>query len=606
MASDVSIWVRVKDGFSTGLQRASKGFAGMAKRVLTSSRTYVAALAAITAAAAASVKQFAEFHLQMARVESLMGGRKQYGLRKEIMSLSSEVGIAKRELIDGLYNALSAGVPRDNAIAFLTKAARLAVADSSSVATAVDGMTTVINAFSGEMLTADKVANVMFKTVEKGKTTIEQLSSYFFQVAPLANASGVAFEEVAAALSTITLQGVPTAQAMTYLRALMIGLNKDLGDGWASTMSMSEALKDLELRTGNSSVALQKMGYTIEALQAINGLTGDSADIMAAQMIELANAMGTVEAASMGTADEARIWKKIGEEISNTAIKAGESITGRLMPALNSLLQSLRKVNDEGLKTPEYLNKIANAVPVLFSAKKQFESLFGKPVGPRAEKGVGRDSKNFPAKDEEQKKKESSLAVKLDEVAAKAKADQEKTIAEELAAKKAAIDKERSDRLREQLLSRSRLEIKALERIEKERARLQAAALSERRDGFARFAGGLADIVQQTALFKQDKALFKNQKPGERQRREEFLNRRQAVQDAAKSDAEDQKRLDRIAGKEARGIKISKEDRKFRDDVEAFRKAEKEAAKLAKDAAKVQTDIRDLLRQNLLASGGPA
>ena len=82
-----------------------------------------------------------------------------------------------------------------------------------------DILTTVLNAFKIEAKDVDKVSDVLFTTVRLGKTTLSELSSSLAQVAPLASASGVKFEEIAAAIATLTKQGTPLLR-LAAIRAL--------------------------------------------------------------------------------------------------------------------------------------------------------------------------------------------------------------------------------------------------------------------------------------------------------------------------------------------------------------------------------------------------
>jgi len=124
--------------------------------------------------------------------------------------------------VAGLYQALSAGVEEGTeAIEFMevaTKTARAGLAETEEV---VDAITTTINAMGMEFSEAGDVADNMFTTVERGKTTIPELSAVLGKVLPVANLTSVGFDEVSAAFSTMTRNGLNAARASTALAAAM-------------------------------------------------------------------------------------------------------------------------------------------------------------------------------------------------------------------------------------------------------------------------------------------------------------------------------------------------------------------------------------------------
>ena len=243
----------------------------------------------------------------MARAEALMGGTRANDLRRDIKGLSAEFGIAKNELVNGLYNALSAGVPKDNVIDFLRTASKAAIADNSDVAVSVDGITTVLNAFKLEAAEATRIADVMFKTVALGKTNFQELSSTIAVVAPLAQASGVAFEQVFAAVATLTKQGTPTAQAMTQIRAALLSMNDTLGDGWSKTMTFQEGLQAMSDKAGGSATRLKAFnGQDRRRMLAVLATTGENAQGAASDLNALADAVGILDKSISGSTESAQ------------------------------------------------------------------------------------------------------------------------------------------------------------------------------------------------------------------------------------------------------------------------------------------------------------
>jgi phage-related protein len=147
--------------------------------------------------------------------------------RSGVAALSAELGVSQSTLTGGLYQALSAGVPRENVFDFMRVATQASIAGVTDAETAVDGLTTIINAFGLQSDDAQRVADSMFTAVKGGKTTFDELSSAMFQVAPIAASAGLEFEEILGAVAALTSQGTPTSVAMTQIRAALSELSKE-------------------------------------------------------------------------------------------------------------------------------------------------------------------------------------------------------------------------------------------------------------------------------------------------------------------------------------------------------------------------------------------
>lgn len=172
-------------------------------------------------------------------------------LKKEVREVARTLGIDVNEAAAAAYQAISAGVPKDNVIDFLKIGAKAAIGGVTDVKTAVDGLTTVLNAFKIPASQAERVADMMFATVKRGKTTMEELSQSLFNAAPIAAAAGISFEEVAGHIATLTKQGTPTRVATTQIRAAIQSLIKPNENMSDALLKSSEALISQGIVTGD-------------------------------------------------------------------------------------------------------------------------------------------------------------------------------------------------------------------------------------------------------------------------------------------------------------------------------------------------------------------
>ena len=261
--------------------------------------------------------------------------------KKEVKALSAEFGLAKDELTKGLYDALSAGVPKENVFDFMRTAAKAAVTGAGTTAESVDMLTTTLNAFGKSSTEAGHAADVMFTTIRLGKTTLPELAQSFADVAPVAAASGVSFEDVAAALATMTAQGTKTPQAVTQLRAAIIAMNKNLGDGWSKTMSLSEGMAEMSRMAGGSATKLHEMTGRIRGAMGIMQMTGKNAARAAKDVDEVTKAAGAMGAA-FKEADAQNVLGKVWQSIDNMARSAGDAALKALAPLLRAVAKAAK------------------------------------------------------------------------------------------------------------------------------------------------------------------------------------------------------------------------------------------------------------------------
>lgn len=219
---------------------------GLAK-VATPAGAAALGVAAIGGAVIDTTSSFVKFESQLSEVRTLLGALSDAEIREledAVLALSSKLGIATDDAIPALYQAISAGVPPDNVFGFLETAGTVAIGGVTNLETAVDGLTTVVNAYGMEQDQVSKVADVFFVGMRGGKTTIEELSRSMFQVVPIAANLGVSFEEVTAGLAAITTTGVPTRQAANMLKRMFT----ELGDSTTQVGGHFEAVAGVAFR----------------------------------------------------------------------------------------------------------------------------------------------------------------------------------------------------------------------------------------------------------------------------------------------------------------------------------------------------------------------
>ena len=170
-----------------------------------------------------------EFEAAMAKASTLYTGTDAEfeKLSSDILKLSSNTGLAASSLAEAAYSAESASVPAEQLGAMLEHSSKLAAAGFTDVDTALSATAKTMNAYGLEGEDAmEKVQKVLMQTQNLGITTVGELGHSLASVTPTAAAFGVSFEQVGAALSVMTAQGVSTAEATTKLKSMFSELGK--------------------------------------------------------------------------------------------------------------------------------------------------------------------------------------------------------------------------------------------------------------------------------------------------------------------------------------------------------------------------------------------
>lgn len=254
----------------------------------TVAKASVAMVAAIGAALGSLsvmvMKVGSEYETSLAKTSTLFGETQvdTKNLTKEILELSSTTGESAAALNEGLYQALSAGVEvtedMTKATGFLDQAVKLAKGGFTSTATAVDIITTTLNAYGDAAGSAQEISDMLIATQNLGKTTVDELASSMGRVIPTAAAYKVSLANLNATYAVMTASGIATAEATTYMRSMFSEL-ADTGS------SVAKILKD---KTGKSFAELNEEGYSLGEIldilkESVKGNTTEFANLWSSQ-----------------------------------------------------------------------------------------------------------------------------------------------------------------------------------------------------------------------------------------------------------------------------------------------------------------------------------
>ena len=126
---------------------------------------------AVTNFAKESFNAFNTFEGKMNEVFTLLpgiSGEAMSDMTQQTKDFAKEFGVLPDKVVPALYQSISAGVPKDNVFDFLSTAQKAAVGGVTELETAVDGISSVINAYGTDVLSASQASDLMFTAVKNG------------------------------------------------------------------------------------------------------------------------------------------------------------------------------------------------------------------------------------------------------------------------------------------------------------------------------------------------------------------------------------------------------------------------------------------------------
>ena len=307
-----------------------------------------------------------QFQQSMKEVATLSNGIKGSltDYMNQVMEITRTIPVEANEAAKALYQIVSAGHDGANGMKVLEASAKAAVGGVTDTATAADAITTVLNAYKLDASKAQEVSDQLFTTVRLGKTDFGQLGKSIAQAAPIAASFGIDIKEVLGAVASITKQGVPTSEAMTKIRAAILGTANQLGDAAFKGRTFQEALQLIYDKAGGSSTKMKELLGTDEALQAALMLTGEKAKEAASDLDEVNNSAGAAEAAFKEMASSAENQMKLlGNNITATLRPLGKEI----LKEVSSIATSFNKAFENG-DAQESLRILGTLIVTLTSA----------------------------------------------------------------------------------------------------------------------------------------------------------------------------------------------------------------------------------------------
>ena len=303
-----------------------------------------AAAAAFAAVAVQSAKMAAQLDRDL-RLVSTLGGEAAGNvgqLRTEIKQLGTEFGRDFRQLASANYQAVSGGFKSIAESMELTRAGtRLSVAGNADLVGSTEAVVKALNAFDMSAADADKAAAQLWGITRDGIITVEQLGKFLADLPVAAAQSGIEFEEMAAAISTLTASGVPASTAMEQLRSAIIQFEKRgiTGSLVERTRQFAgQGIGELTRQLGNETAArgvlvlasnLTKFEANVSAASNVTGDYNDAVDTMAS-----------------GALAE---WEQLQQKVNGLMQSLGSTLLEVVTPAIMGMNQALEGTPEDKL-----------------------------------------------------------------------------------------------------------------------------------------------------------------------------------------------------------------------------------------------------------------
>lgn len=328
-----------------------------------------------------------DFHIKVAEVMTIDPNQLPFQYWADgIKKLSDIYGTGILDQTEAAYQTLSNQVAKSGeTFEFLATANELAIATVSDAQTAVNALTSVLNAYNLSLTEARQIAADYFMSVDLGRFRLNELADTIGTVAASAAQVGIPMRDLHAALDLMTIRGVTSSNAMTYMRNIIMRLFKPTGE-------MTKYFEMLGVETGEQAIRT----YTLAGfMQRMMEVTKGASDEIAAMFNNIRSVTGALLFAGHGLADYTRIQEQFNNSLEYFN-RAADIVLSDLGKRFRIEFEQIHNyfVKDVGISMLETIDKLMGGIenldefikllsksikymllPVLYGLTLQFRSL---------------------------------------------------------------------------------------------------------------------------------------------------------------------------------------------------------------------------------------
>jgi TP901 family phage tail tape measure protein len=321
------------------------------------------------------------FEASMTRLVSIagVGANEINGVKERILELSRESGVGPQMLADAMTKVSSTTNDTAKALDILNIAALGTKAGFGDTVEVAGALTAVVNSYADSNLTAAAAGDIMAVAIKEGGAEAKELAPTLANVVPQAAQLGISFEEVAANLATLTKLGVPTAEAVTQLSAVMTAMSKRTKEGEEALASINMTYESLREKVGkqglqatlaelNQAFAGNIDGLTgvfgrIEAVRNIMGTAGVQGEVYAQVLDKIKHASDGSQGALKDMADAmdgkaVQTWAEFTALMQTLAIRIGDE----LAPAFQDMIREALPLVDWAIDAVKWFGELPDPV----------------------------------------------------------------------------------------------------------------------------------------------------------------------------------------------------------------------------------------------------
>jgi TP901 family phage tail tape measure protein len=267
-----SKWGRI----GAGLNESSNKFTDFGQKAQAAGSSVATSFGAATIAVGGGLayasKKSMDFEAQLSSIKALTGasGQEMDKMSALAIKMGSQTKYSSLEAAQGIEELLKAGLtPAQVQAGGLEQALNLATAGGLDLAKAAEIMSTGLNTFKKDGMSAADASNILAGSANASATSVEELQYGLAAVGTVADGTGFSFQDTAAALGVFANNGLKGSDAGTSLKTMLANLQP-------STKAQTAAMMDLGLMTKDGSNAFFDAQGNVKSMGEVAGLLQNS------------------------------------------------------------------------------------------------------------------------------------------------------------------------------------------------------------------------------------------------------------------------------------------------------------------------------------------
>lgn len=314
-----------------------------------------------------SVRAFAQFEEAMRNVNTIAKENEQQfqATGQSVMELARQFGRTPTGLAQALYDINSASFLAAQGLEVLEASAIAARAGLSTTQEAARAITSALNAYGLAATEATDISDTMFQAVKYGVFTFGQFAGSLGIAVSTAAAAKVPFDELAAAIATMTRGGINIREAFTALNRVLLRIiqNKGLlGKVFATTAEgsgaamlkvrkMAGTMEFLEKVTKGDTEAMIALGFMVRDLKAALSLTRNEGRDYAMDVERIATKNRRAGASAAAFAEQTKAlsfeFDLLKSEVAVVAINIGSVLAPIVRLITKDVKNTTKAINDQ-------------------------------------------------------------------------------------------------------------------------------------------------------------------------------------------------------------------------------------------------------------------